>query len=282
MPISQSEGAFEVSQNERIDVNSTSSERKGLAGLAETVLRRFNDLGHFVLLTPLYLIGCAMVGLAVWPGLLIFQFASDFSVQHNLSNGTSLWLKGAAGAAAYLSYGFSLLILAPLVNKILVGRLPKWRGAYYSLPAIRWYIHNGLTYLVRYTFLEFVTPSPMNIFFYRMMGMRIGRGTIINSTHLSDPSLIEMGKKVTVGGSVAIVGHYGQGGYLVLAPVKIESGVTLGLRCVVLGGAHIGEGAKILPNSAVLPKTIVPAGETWGGVPAKKIEIETLTLKKVA
>jgi serine acetyltransferase len=40
-----------------------------------------------------------------------------------------------------------------------------------------------------------------------------------------------------------------------------------------MGGAQIGKGAKILPNSVVLPKTVIPAGETWGGVPAQKITV---------
>jgi acetyltransferase-like isoleucine patch superfamily enzyme len=108
------------------------------------------------------------------------------------------------------------------------------------------------------------------------MGMKIGEGTLINSSHLSDPSLIEMGRKVTLGGSVTIVAHYGQGGFLVLAPVKIGDKATIGLRAILMGGVTIGEGAKILPNSVVLPKTQVPAGETWGGVPARKIEAHEL------
>jgi serine acetyltransferase len=48
------------------------------------------------------------------------------------------------------------------------------------------------------------------------------------------------------------------------------------LHAKVLGGVEIGEGAKILPNSVVMPKTKVPAGEIWGGVPAVKIERSTL------
>jgi acetyltransferase-like isoleucine patch superfamily enzyme len=173
-------------------------------------------------------------------------------------------------------YGFSMIVLVPTLNFIFRASLKEWRGPYYSLPAVRWYIHNGLTYVVRFTFLEFITPTPFNIFFFRMMGMKIGEGTLINSSHLSDPSLIELGRKVTLGGSVTIVAHYGQGGFLVLAPVKIGDKATIGLRAILMGGVTIGEGAKILPNSVVLPKTQVPAGETWGGVPARKIEAHEL------
>ena len=170
------------------------------------------------------------------------------------------------------SYHFSLLIILPIVNFIGRGNLKPWRGAYYSLEAIRWYVHNSLTYAARYTFLEFVTPSPFNILFYKMMGMKIGHGTAINSTWISDPSLIQLGKKVTIGGSVCLIGHYGQGGYLVLAPVIIGDGATIGIKATVMGGATVGANARVLAHSVVMPKTVIPDGETWGGIPAVKIE----------
>ena len=133
-------------------------------------------------------------------------------------------------AFGYFLYGFTLIFLAPLINFLMRGNLKAWRGPYYSAESFKWFLHNGLTYLVRFTFLEFITPSPVSLLFYRMMGMKIGRGTIINSTWISDPSLIEMGEKVTIGGSVTIVAHYGQGGLLVISPVKIGDGCTIGLK----------------------------------------------------
>lgn len=148
-----------------------------------------------------------------------------------------------------------------------------WRGPYYSAACVNWYVHNGLTYLARFTILEFITPTPFNLLFYKLMGMKIGRGTQINSSNISDPSLIEMGENVTIGGSATIVAHYGMGGFLIISPVKIGDGATIGLKATILGGVEIGAGAKLMPNSVVLPRTIIPAGETWGGVPAKKIEL---------
>ena len=104
------------------------------------------------------------------------------------------------------------------------------------------------------------------------MGMKIGDRVEINTTNISDPGLITLEDGVTIGGSATIIAHYGMGGYLIIAPVLIKKGATIGLRAIVMGGVEIGENAKILPNSVVLPKSIVPAGETWAGIPAKKIE----------
>lgn len=260
----------------KADVYQLKSERKGLGGFFENGLRKFQILGHLALVAPLYLIGSCCLGLAVVPGIYLFQWSDTFS--QNWSTFARYWILGSGLGAGYFMYGFSMLFIAPTLNFLFRTKISAWRGPYYSLPAIRWYIHNGLTYLVRYTFLEFVTPTPFNLFFYRRMGMKIGDGTIINSTQISDPALITMGRKVTIGGSVAIVGHYGQGGFLVLAPVTIGDKVTIGLRAIVMGGVEIGDEAKILPGSVLLPKTKVPAGETWGGVPARKLD--PMELKK--
>ena len=75
-------------------------------------------------------------------------------------------------------------------------------------------------------------------------------------------------------GTPSIIAHYGQGGFLVVAPVKIGAGATIGLRASIMGGTEIGENAKVLANSFVLPNTKIPAGETWGGIPAVRINIE--------
>ena len=133
------------------------------------------------------------------------------------------------------------LFVIPLFNFLLPFRLKPFRGGYYSLVTVPWYFHNAFTYIVRYTFLEFVTPTPLNILFYRMMGMKIGKGAHINTTNISDPALIEIEDKVTIGGSVHIIAHYASKGYLIVERVKIQKGATVGLKATIMGDVEIGE-----------------------------------------
>ncbi len=260
----------------RLDTGTKKSDRKGFAGLFESALRKFSVLLQVLMMLPLYVFACVCGGLSLAPALYFYKWVEEISrnwpqLAQHFATGTSI-------VASFFIFGFSAILVLPFVNFLTGSYLKPWRGPYFSLEAIRWYVHNGAVYLLRYSFLEYVTPSPFLNWFYQLMGMKIGRGTIINSTHISDPSLITLGEKVTIGGSAAIVGHYGQGGYLVLAPVVIEDNATIGLRAIIMGGSTIGKGAKILPNSVVLPKTVIPAGETWGGVPAQKIVISAKTM----
>jgi len=258
-----------------MNVDSPTSRRAGLAGIVESMMRRFRTPMHVAMVMPLYALASVILGAAILPGALVWQIIFSY-VEHWPFIAKTFALT-IGGAAAYFSYAFTLILVVPAVNFVCRTRLKAWRGPYYSLPSIPWYIHNGSTYLVRYTVLEFITPTPFNILFFKLMGMKIGRGTVINTSHISDPSLISLGKKVTLGGSVTIVGHYGQSGFLVLAPVTIGDRVTVGLKASIMGGAQIGDDAKIMPHSVVMPKTVIGSGEVWGGVPAVRIHVPSGT-----
>lgn len=242
----------------KVDVDAVTSERRGVAGLFEMLLRRFRTGSYLIALTPLYLIGILAMSISATPGVYLFNFVIDFS---------SNWIKplhyGAIACgliASYFLYGFTLIFVIPFFNFIMPFRLKPFRGSYYSLTSVPWYFHNAFTYIVRYTFLEFITPTPLNLLFYRMMGMKIGKGAHINTTNISDPSLIEIEDKVTIGGSVHIIAHYASHGYLIAERVKIRKGATVGLKATIMGDVEIGEGATIAPHEVILPKSRIPAG----------------------
>ncbi len=210
----------------KLDLDTTSSEHRGIKGLFERLLRKFKTAMYIFTMLPIYLFACFVLGASLTPSVVFFRFMQDLNLHspnwvQNFSFAFSL-------AAGYFLYGTTLVIIAPVLNKLLVGNLSAWRGNYYSAESLKWFLHNGFTYLARFTFLEFVTPSPLSLFFYRAMGMKIG------------------------------------------------AKCTIGLKATIMGGCEIGEGAKLLPHSVLLPKTKVPAGETWGGVPAQKIDVRKI------
>ena len=255
-----------------IDTDPSSSSHSGLKGIYETLLRRFKTLMYLATLVPLYLLAGLLLGVALTPSILLMQWG--WQITDNWQPIGKAFLLGTFLGMGFFIFGLTLVLLVPFVNFVFRAKPQLFRGPYYSVDVLKWVLHNSLTYLVRYTFLEFITPTPFNILFFKLMGMKIGKATQINTSNISDPALIELGRYVTVGGSVTLCAHYGQSGFLILAPIKIADKVTIGLKSSIMGGVTIGEGAKILPHSIVLPKTVIPAGETWGGVPAHKINLK--------
>jgi len=246
------------------------SSNKGLLGWYEKMLRKFKSLFLTGTLGLILFFVVLLLGISLIPSVLIVQ--NIFAWSEDKNTVFRLFLQGTSIALAFFAYGFSTLIVIPLANRFVLPFVRPGRGSYYSISAFGWYLHNILTYMVRYTFIDLITPTPFSLFFYRSMGMKIGRQAELNTSNISDPALITLEDGVTVGGSATLLAHYAVGGFLVISPLIIRKNATIGLKAILMGGVEIGEGAKILPNSVVLPKTVVPAGETWSGVPAKKVE----------
>ena len=246
----------------REDIDTTESKLSGIAGTLETALRRYRRAAHMTAMIPLYIVGMSAMALAITPAVWVFTLLNDASQSAPVF--VHYFSLAAGIVLGYFIYGISIIFIVPAVNFILPFRLKPFRGNYYSLASVPWYIHNALTYLVRYTFLEFVTPTPINLLFYRMMGMKMGKGCQINTTNISDPCLIELGDKVTIGGSAHVIAHYAAKGYLVVERVKIGNGVTIGLKATVMGDVEIGDAASIAPHEVVYPKSRIPAGRRPG------------------
>jgi len=240
----------------------------------DRLLRRFSRVAYGLAVLLMYALASTALGFALAPALWLWSQLHGWALH---LGGPLPWiLSGFAMALCFFTFGLVLLVVVPIYNWALPTRIKPFRGGYYTLHALPWFLHNGLFYLVRFTFLPFVSLTPFGIWFLKAMGMKIGRHAFINTEFISDPQLITIGNDAALGGSVRICAHYGGGGNLVIAPVTIGHRATLGLSCCVMGDVVIGDDATILPESVLLPGSRVGAGETWGGVPARKIEREAL------
>lgn len=242
-------------------------------------IRRFQHVSHFVAVLALYAIAALALGIALAPALWLVDRARTIAAPL-AAWGHWLVLGIGAGAAIFV-FGFALLVVVAVFNWVLPTRIGEFHGSYYTAAAVPWFVHNALFYLVRFTFLPFVTMTPIGLWFLRAMGMKIGAGTMINTEYLSDVNLLTLGEKVAVGGSVRIFAHYAGAGRLTIVPVVIGDRVTLGLGCTVMGDVIIGDDATILAHSVLLPGSRVGEGEVWGGVPAKPIPREDLERVKM-
>jgi hypothetical protein len=241
---------------ERLDVHSTKSGRGGIAGVMEGLLRKFRTVSFMITIAPIGVLYVLCMGLSLAPGVMLFQWVSQATAaSHPIVHGVSLGLSMAAG---FFLYGLTIIFVVPLVNKLLPLKVKPHRASWFSLSVVPWYYHNALTYLVRYTFLEFITPTPFNKLFYQMMGMKVGKGSMINTTNISDPCLIEIGDYVTIGGSATLVAHYGMKGMLIIDKLIIHDNVTIGLRACLFGDVVVGKNASVKPNEVILPKTRIP------------------------
>ena len=88
----------------------------------------------------------------------------------------------------------------------------------------------------------------------------IGDGTSIYTAHAMPHGLsasVNIGKNVTIEAGCS------------LHSCIIDDDVVVGYGSVILEGARLERGCRILPNSVVQPGRLIPAGQVWGGNPVK-------------
>ncbi len=90
-------------------------------------------------------------------------------------------------------------------------------------------------------------------------GSNVQDGTIV---HVDNP---DWGGLPTLIGENVLVGHK-----CMLHGAKVEDGGFVGMNATMLDGSVVQTGAMLAAGAFLSPKKIVPAGEMWAGIPARK------------
>ena len=208
-------------------------------------------------------------GLPIAPALYVFDWLTSFGP------GDRSWLDlmiiGFSASIAFLTWGMFLLLLSGILQFLIRLRFEdRIVTPLASLTTIRWAIC-GQIHRSTQPFLAHIVPSFFANAYYRLAGCKIGKNVNINSVTINDPSLVELGDNVVIGGGATLNGHLVEKGNLVLEKIIVGKNSTVGGATMVGPGARIGENS-ILGNRAVLAKRkVVPDGEIWVGIPARPI-----------
>ena len=124
----------------------------------DRLLRRFSRLAYGLAVLLMYTLASTALGLALAPALWTWPRLHAWAVP--LAGPLPWIVSGFALALCFFIFGLMLLLVVPLYNWILPTRVRPFKGGYYTLHALPWFLHNGLFYLVRFTFLPFVTLTP--------------------------------------------------------------------------------------------------------------------------
>jgi len=206
-----------------------------------------------------------VVGLALLPAVLFVKLFWH--------PGPPLLLAFALGVG-YLIFGLAYLVLVILIRHLIRFRSREGDYPFISSYAIRWAFLGSLVGLAKIVILDHIKGMPLLNAFFRMMGARIGKNVLINTSNIFDFDLIEIGDDTFIGGDAVIIGHVGERGLLRIRPVRIGPRCTVGQSSVVFPGATMEEGS-VLGALSLLPKgKILPAGTVWGGNPLREIHRE--------
>ena len=110
--------------------------------------------------------------------------------------------------------------------------------------------------------------SPIKVFFYRSIGIKIGKGVFISPAVILDPhfpSLIEIDDYAIIGWGVQLFTHNFSGTKYSVGRIKIGRGAVIGAFSIVRGGVTVGECAQI-QATCIVYKDVPKNGSLVSGI----------------
>lgn len=172
----------------------------------------------------------------------------------------------ADAAAFLLLYGLASALTLRLLLKV----WPIEAGSHDADSAVfvRWKLFT-VTYRLGQGALRPLTPFYMISLLEVLFGARLGRDVACGGK-IDDPYMVTIGDDTVLGNGSLVSGNYVSGGKLTCGRVTIGNGVTIGANVIVLPGVTIADGAIVMSGACVMPDSVIGAGESWRGNPARK------------
>jgi len=207
------------------------------------------------------------------------------------------------------AYPLGAILVVAIVDR-LVPAVPAGRHEIGSRPFILWGVHlvfyrvlrvPPVNWLIRYS-------NVLRFLWLNGLGTRAHfTAQLSGDVNLLDHRPVSLGRGCQLGSEVMVSTHIMVNGKLTAKPVTVGEGAQIGARCLLSPGvtvgaravlqfgvqlalgasvdedanvgplcqldlfAHVGKGAVLERGSRLGPRVSIPAGEHWGGVPARKL-----------
>jgi hypothetical protein len=140
--------------------------------------------------------------------------------------------------AAYAVWGATFCLIVIACKRILFATSPIGSFSFFSPTVIRWAFVVQLFTVASQMFVTWVTGTDFIVWWFRMLGAKIGHSVTINTITLYDWDLLEIGDNAFIGGRTSVMGHVGQMGRVTFARTTIGARCTIGQDCSVLAGSR--------------------------------------------
>lgn len=183
-------------------------------------------------------------------------------------HGWGAQVAAALGLAGCL-YGLLSFLFVVAAKWLLVGRYrpratPMWTPFVWLSEAVT----NFYESLAVPNLLNGLRGTPMLPVALRLLGARIGRGTFINTTDLTEFDCVRIGDGAELNAWCGPQTHLFEDRVMKIGQVDIGARVTIGARSVILYDASVGDDVHLGPLTLVAKGEHLPASTRWTGSPA--------------
>ncbi len=215
------------------------------------------------------LLAALLLGVALVPAFLVIQ--TTHHSLHPLDSLLDALAVCLAISIGFVAFGITLLVLIVVVKRMFRINNYEYRDSIFSAAAAKAATLNFLLNLATFVYLPLLHSNYFLVWFYRGMGAKIGKGTVLSTHRLWDCDLIEIGVDCLIGSNSSIAAHTIVGSAGRLRKVRIGSRVTIGANSSVMPGVVIEDDVVVGSNSLVPQGAHLESGGVYIGVPVQRI-----------
>lgn len=211
-----------------------------------------------------------IIGMSLFPS--IWLFTQVLKIKSAINSNVFLLLSAVSIGILYMVFGIILLLFIVFLRHVLNLNSSPQSEKIRSKALFGFAAYHGLIAIPEQFFLPLIRGTFILSLFYKGLGARIGKNTIINTLRISDCNLVEIGDNCTIGGDVIINGHSAEGDTCFKGKVLIGNNVSIGSYTTILPGVVIEDNVIIGANSLVPKNQLLKSNGVYGGVPVRLIK----------
>ena len=123
--------------------------------------------------------------------------------------------------------------------------------------------------------LDRLQGTPMLPWMLRLFGSKIGKGTFMDTTDLTEFDCVQIGNFASLNAGSALQTHLYEDRIMKVGRLSIGDGATLGTASVILYDSTVGAFARLAPLTVVMKGESIPAHTEWQGAPAVRRQDRT-------
>jgi non-ribosomal peptide synthetase-like protein len=182
-----------------------------------------------------------------------------------------LWALAIAGPIAAFALTYVAVAVVALLKTILIGRFkpvirPLWCGYIWRNEVV-----NALYESIAAAAMTPLMGSPFIAPCLRMMGCKVGRWAVLETTLFSEFDLVEIGDRAALNLGATIQTHLFEDRVMKSDYLKIGENCSVGNMAVILYGTEMRPGAVLEPLSVLMKGETLPPSSRWTGIPTRPV-----------
>ncbi len=174
----------------------------------------------------------------------------------------------------YLVFGLAAIVLTVVMKQLIVGRYkpdeqPLWSGFVWRTELVTGFCENFTDAF----FTQHLQGTVFLPWYFRLLGMRIGRRACIMTMDFTEFDLVRLGDDVALNEDCTIQTHLFEDRVMKISTVEIGSRVSIGTYTLILYGTVIEDDVKIGDLSLLMKGERLYQGSQWAGAPVKRVRV---------